>query len=67
MRSNRDTLIEGLEAIEAGCRAVAGYPLETLSRSEGHALLARLDKLNQQLALLEKRVSGRLLTMPRSA
>jgi hypothetical protein len=64
MRSNRDLLIDGLEAIETGHRAVAKFPVETLSRSEGHALLARLDKLAQELTLLHRRVSGRLLTMP---
>lgn len=63
MRSNREVLIDGLESIEAGCRTVAAYPLETLSRSEGLALLDRLDKLDQQLARLHKRMSGRLLVM----
>lgn len=58
-------LIDGLEAIEAGYRAVAVFPVEMLSRSEGQALLARLDKLNQELTLLQRRVRGRLLTMPR--
>jgi hypothetical protein len=65
MRSDREALIEGLEAIEAGYRAVAAFPLETLSRSEGYALLTRLDKLNQASVLLNRRLSGRLLTMTR--
>jgi hypothetical protein len=65
MRSDKDSLVDGLEAIEAGYRAISVFPLETLSRSEGHALLARLDKLNQELVLLHRRVNGRLLTMSR--
>ncbi|MDT5015815.1 MAG: hypothetical protein QOD39_1975 [Mycobacterium sp.] len=65
MSSERDSLIDGLEAIEAGYRAVAVFPLETLSRSEGQALRARLDKLNQQLTALDRKLAGRMLTVAR--
>jgi hypothetical protein len=65
MRANTSALITGLENIEAGCRAVAAFPLETLSRSDGRALLLRLDKVSQDLEMLQKRMNGRLLTMPR--
>ncbi len=65
MRSNKDGLIEGLEAIEAGYRAVATFPMETLSRAEAHALLTRLDKLDQELVLMQRRLNGRLLSMAR--
>ena len=47
-------LVEALEAIEAGCKAVAAFPVETLSRTEGQALLARLDKLDQKLVALQR-------------
>jgi hypothetical protein len=60
-----ETLISGLENIETGCRAVAAFPVETLSRTDGQALLLRLDKLSQELARLQQRMNGRLLTMPR--
>jgi hypothetical protein len=65
MRSDRDALIEALDAIDAGSKALARFPLETLSRSEGQALLSRLDKLDQRLVALHKRMSGRLVVMSR--
>ncbi|MGO4444500.1 hypothetical protein AB4Z42_14185 [Mycobacterium sp. 2YAF39] len=68
MSSNRDMLIEALEAIEAGCRAVGVFPLETLSRTDGQALLARLDKLDQKIVSLKRSLNGRLImTARRSA
>jgi hypothetical protein len=40
--------------------------METLSRSDGQALLARLDKLDQKLVALRRSLNGRLiLTAPR--
>ncbi len=65
MRSEREALITALDAIEAGYRTVAAFPLETLSRSEGQALLARLDKLDQKLAALRRRLTGRLIAVAR--
>lgn len=62
MRSNKEALVEALEAIEAGCKAVGVFPLETLSRTDGQALLARLDKLDQKLVSLQRSLSGRLIT-----
>lgn len=62
MRSNKEVLVEALEAIEAGCKAVGVFPLETLSRTDGQALLARLDKLDQKLVSLQRSLSGRLIT-----
>lgn len=68
MRSDREALVEALEAIEAGCKAVGVFPLETLSRSDGQALLARLDKLDQKLVSLQRSLNGRLImTARRSA
>jgi hypothetical protein len=67
MSSDREALIEALEAIDAGYRGVAVFPFETLSRTEGQALLARLDKLDQQLVALQRRLSGQLITTARSA
>ena len=58
-------LVEALDAIETGCTAVAAFPVETLSRTEGQALLARLDKVDQKLTLLHRRLSGRLITVAR--
>ena len=49
MSSDREALVEALEAIEAGSEPSAVFPLETLSRTEGQALLARLDKLDQKM------------------
>jgi hypothetical protein len=62
MSSDKETLVEALEAIEAGCRAVGVFPLETLSRTDGQALLARLDKLDQKIVAVHRRLNGRLLT-----
>lgn len=67
MRSDRDRelLIDALDAIEDGCQAVAVFPMETLSRSEGNALLSRLDALDQKLVALQRRLNGRLITVAR--
>jgi hypothetical protein len=65
MRSDKEVLVEALEAIEAGCKALGVFPLETLSRTDGQALLARLDKVDQKLIALQRSLSGRLLTVAR--
>jgi hypothetical protein len=66
MRSDKVALVEALEAIEHGCRAVGMFPLETLSRADSQALLARLDKLDQKLVALQRSLKGRLImTAPR--
>ena len=65
MRSDKEALVEALEAIEAGCRAVEVFPLETLSRTDGQALLARLDKVDQKLVALQRNLRGRLITVAR--
>ena len=66
MRSDKEALIEALETMEAGCTAIGVFPLETLSRTDGQALLARLDKLDQKLVSLQRSLRGRLLmTAPR--
>ena len=61
MRSDKEALIEALETMEAGCTAVGVFPLATLSRTDGQALLARLDKLDQKLVSLQRSLRGRLL------
>jgi hypothetical protein len=63
MRSDKEALVKALEAIEAGCRAVEKFPLETLSRTDGQALLARLDKVDQKLVALQRNLRGRLITV----
>jgi hypothetical protein len=65
MRSDKEALVEALEAIEAGCKAVEKFALETLSRTDGQALLARLDKVDQKLVALQRNLRGRLLTVAR--
>ncbi len=68
MRSDREALIEALDAIETGCQAVGVFPLETLSRTDGQALLTRLDKLDQKLVALQRSLRGRLImTAPRAS
>jgi hypothetical protein len=67
MRSDRKALIEALDAIEARCKAVGGFPVETLSRTDGQALLARLDKLDQKLVALQRSLRGQLLMTRMSA
>ncbi len=63
MRSDKEALVEALEAIEAGCKALEKFPLETLSRTDGQALLARLDKVDQNLVALQRNLRGRLITV----
>jgi hypothetical protein len=63
MRSDKEVLVEALEAIEAGCKAVGVFPLETLSRTDSQALLARLDKVDQKLVALQRNLKGRLLAV----
>ncbi len=65
MSSDKELLIEALDAIEAGYRGVSAFPFETLSRTEGQALLTRLDKLDQQLVALQRRLNGRLIAARR--
>ena len=60
-------LVEALDAIETGSTAVAAFPVETLSRTEGQALLARLDKLDQKLVALRRKLSGRLIATYRES
>jgi len=68
MRSDTEALVEALEAIETGCRAVSAFPLETLSRTDSQALLARLDKLDQRVVALQRSLKGRLImTTPRAS
>ena len=62
MRSDRSAIIAGLDAVEAGCQALATFPLETLSRAELHALLARLEKLDKEWLALDRKLIGRLFT-----
>lgn len=68
MRSEKEILVEALDAVEAGCKAIGVFPLETLSRTDSQALLARLDKVDQKLVALQRSLNGRLLlTAPRAS
>jgi len=62
MRSDREVIVAALDSIEAGYRAVAAFPLETLSRSEGQALLVRLEKLDKEWIALDRKLIGRLIS-----
>ena len=66
MRSDKAMLVETLEAIEAGCKALGVFPLETLSRTDGQALLVRLDNVDQKLVALQRNLRGRLITVSRN-
>jgi len=66
MRSDKEVLVEALEAIETGCKAVGVFPLETLSRTDGQALLVRLDNVDQKLVALQRNLRGRLITVSRN-
>jgi Domain of unknown function (DUF222) len=61
MRSDRELIIAALDAIKDGYRAVAAFPLETLTRSEKHALLARLEDLDKEWVALDRRLIGQLV------
>ena len=62
MRSDREVIVAALDSIEAGYRAVAAFPLETLTRSEGQALLVRLEKLDKEWVALDRKLIGRLIS-----
>ena len=62
MRSDREVIVAALDSIEAGYRAVAAFPLETLSRSEGQALLVRLEKLDKEWIAIDRKLIGRLIS-----
>jgi Domain of unknown function (DUF222) len=62
VRSDREDIVAALDAIEAGYRTVSTFPLETLSRSEGQALLVRLEKLEQKWVALDRKLLGRLVS-----
>jgi hypothetical protein len=61
MRSDRELIIGALDTIKDGYRAVAAFPLETLTRSEKHALLARLEELDKEWVALDRRLIGQLI------
>ena len=61
MRSDRELIVTALDAIKDGYRAVAAFPLETLSRSEKHALLARLEDLDKDWVAVDRRLIGQLI------
>jgi hypothetical protein len=61
MRSDRELIVSALDAIKDGYRAVAAFPLETLTRSEKHALLARLEELDKEWVAVDRRLIGQLI------
>jgi hypothetical protein len=61
MSSSRELIVEALDAIQGGYRAVAAFPLETLTRSDRNALLARLEELDKEWVALDRRLIGQLV------
>jgi Domain of unknown function (DUF222) len=61
MSSDRELIVAALDAIKDGYRAVAAFPLETLTRSEKHALLARLEELDKDWVAVDRRLIGQLI------
>jgi Domain of unknown function (DUF222) len=61
MRSDRELIVAALDAIKDGYRAVAAFPVETLTRSEKHALLARLEELDKDWVAVDRRLIGQLI------
>ena len=62
MRSDSELIVTALDAIKDGYRAVAAFPLETLNRSEKHALLGRLEELDKDWVAVDRRLIGQLIT-----
>ena len=62
MSSSKAEIIEALDAAEAAYKAVAALPLHALSRFEQQALLNRLEELDRQLVMTERRLIGRLVS-----
>jgi DNA-binding transcriptional LysR family regulator len=50
------------DAADAFYGTLATLPVGALSRAEAQALLERMDKLEGQLAMLDRRILGRLIT-----
>ena len=61
MRPDRELIVAALDAINDGYRTVAAFPLETLTRSEKHSLLARLEELDKEWVALDRRLIGQLI------
>ena len=61
MRSDRELIVAALDAINDGYRTVGAFPLETLTRSEKHSLLARLEELDKEWVALDRRLIGQLI------
>jgi hypothetical protein len=54
--------VAALDAVDAAYNAVAALPLHTMSRADQQAILRRYEKLNNLLAVTERRLLGRLIT-----
>lgn len=61
MGATKNEVIGALEAVESGYHALSGLRLETLSRSDIYALLARLEAIDKASAGLSRRLIGRLI------
>ena len=61
MGATKNEVIGALDAVEAGYRVLSGLRLETLSRSDTYALLARLEAIDKASAGLSRRLIGRLI------
>lgn len=62
MRSNK--VVDVLTGLESINKDIAGLRLDGLSRTELYALIEHLDRVQNQLAALDQRLFGRLLSDP---
>lgn len=61
MRSNTVSAVDVLTSIESAYKELAALPLDRLSRTDLYALVAGLDRLEQQRVTLNRKLIGRLV------
>jgi hypothetical protein len=57
----RDRVMDVFDAADAFYGTLAALPVAALNRAEAQALLERMDKVENQLATLDRRILGRLI------
>ena len=62
MCSNKQQIIAALDAAEASYRELASLPLEALTRPEKTELLKRLGDIDKNMAALDRRLIGQLVS-----
>lgn len=62
MSSIKTRIAATIEAAEAAYAAIAEIPIQSLLPSEQRALLSRLEEIDKQMAAVDRRLLGRLIS-----